>query len=76
MIYFNSVLALILEEIGIDCNDKTEEKKFLDDALKLHLSSLAQTRKAFGEENVQTAKHYGNLGRLCQSMKRYEVGKI
>ncbi|XP_005094954.1 amyloid protein-binding protein 2 [Aplysia californica] len=66
------VKALILEEIGIDCNDKTEEKKYLEEALKLHLSSLAQTRKAFGEENVQTAKHYGNLGRLCQSMKRHE----
>ena len=68
--------ALILEEIGIDSNDKDEEKKFLDEALKLHLSSLEQTRSAFGEENVQTAKHYGNLGRLCQSMKKHEVSRI
>ena len=30
-------------------------------------------RKSFGENNVQTAKHYGNLGRLYQSMRRYEV---
>jgi len=25
-------------------------------------------RQTFGEGNVQTAKHYGNLGRLYQSM--------
>ena len=30
-------------------------------------------RNAFGESNVQTAKHYGNLGRLYQSMKRFKV---
>lgn len=30
--------------------------------------------RAFGEMNVQTAKHYGNLGRLYQSMHRYLVG--
>ncbi|KAK0057214.1 amyloid protein-binding protein 2 [Biomphalaria pfeifferi] len=66
------VKALILEEIGIDCNDREEEKKYLEEALSLHMSSLEQARSAFGEENVQTAKHYGNLGRLYQSMKRYE----
>lgn len=36
--------------------------------------ALALAKKAFGEENVQTAKHYGNLGRLYQSMHRYTVG--
>ena len=65
--------ALILEEIGIDCNNKDEERKMFEEALSLHLSTLEQARQAFGEENVQTAKHYGNLGRLFQSMKRYEV---
>lgn len=30
-------------------------------------------RKSFGENNVQTAKHYGNLGRLFQSMRKYKV---
>jgi hypothetical protein len=30
-------------------------------------------RQAFGEDNVQIAKHFGNLGRLYQSMKRYGV---
>ncbi|GFO08684.1 amyloid protein-binding protein 2 [Plakobranchus ocellatus] len=66
------VKALILEEIGIDCNDRDEERKMFEEALSLHLSTLEQARQAFGEENVQTAKHYGNLGRLFQSMKRYE----
>ena len=32
-------------------------------------------RQAFGEDNVQIAKHFGNLGRLYQSMKRYNVRK-
>lgn len=31
--------------------------------------------EAFGEDNVQTAKHYGNLGRLYQSMGRYQVSE-
>lgn len=30
-------------------------------------------RQAFGEDNVQIAKHFGNLGRLYQSMRRYDV---
>ena len=25
-----------------------------------------------GEDNIQTARHYGNLGRLYQSMKMYK----
>lgn len=29
--------------------------------------------RAFGEMNVQTAKHYGNLGRLYQSMRLFQV---
>uniref|UniRef100_A0AAY5E895 Amyloid beta precursor protein (cytoplasmic tail) binding protein 2 n=1 Tax=Electrophorus electricus TaxID=8005 RepID=A0AAY5E895_ELEEL len=50
------VKALILEEIAHD----------------LHLSSLQLAKKAFGEFNVQTAKHYGNLGRLYQSMRKFK----
>uniref|UniRef100_A0A3B4ADZ9 Uncharacterized protein n=1 Tax=Periophthalmus magnuspinnatus TaxID=409849 RepID=A0A3B4ADZ9_9GOBI len=38
----------------------------------LHLSSLQLAKKAFGEFNVQTAKHYGNLGRLYQSMRKFK----
>ncbi|CAG2114581.1 unnamed protein product [Medioppia subpectinata] len=65
------VKALILEEIAIDHHDKDEEQRMLIQARELHLSALEMARKAFGETNVQTAKHYGNLGRLYQSMKRY-----
>ncbi|XP_015761658.1 PREDICTED: amyloid protein-binding protein 2-like [Acropora digitifera] len=36
------------------------------------LASLDLARKSFGENNVQTAKHYGNLGRLFQSMRKYK----
>lgn len=53
--------------------DPQKEKTLLQEAELLHLQSLALSRKAFGEDNVQTAKHYGNLGRLYQSMKRHEV---
>lgn len=42
-------------------------------AEKLHKDNLRLAQMSFGEDNVQTAKHYGNLGRLYQSMKRYEV---
>lgn len=66
------VKALILEEIAIDSHNKEVGDKLLNEAQELHLQSLALARKAFGENNVQTAKHYGNLGRLYQSMRRYE----
>ena len=44
----------------------------LSEAEELHLHSLDLAKKAFGENNVQTAKHYGNLGRLYQSMKNFK----
>ena len=65
------VKALILEEIAIDHHDKEEEQRMLIQSRELHLSALDMARSAFGEVNVQTAKHYGNLGRLYQSMKRF-----
>ena len=67
------ITALILEEIAIDSHNKEVEDKLLTEAQELHLQSLALARKAFGENNVQTAKHYGNLGRLYQSMHNFEV---
>ena len=67
------VTALILEEIAIDSHDKVQEDKLLGEAQELHLQSLELAKKAFGENNVQTAKHYGNLGRLYQSMHRFKV---
>ena len=66
--------ALILEEIAIDSHDKDIETKYLQEAHDLHQSSLNLARQAFGEFNVQTAKHYGNLGRLYQSMRKFKVG--
>lgn len=45
----------------------------LEKAEELHQTALRLTKAAFGEQNVQTAKHYGNLGRLYQSMKKYVV---
>jgi hypothetical protein len=48
----------------------------LERAEELHQTALRLTKAAFGEQNVQTAKHYGNLGRLYQSMKKYDVGFV
>jgi len=66
------VLALILEEIAIDHGDKEYGNTLLHRAEELHLSALSLAIISFGEMNVQTAKHYGNLGRLYQSMERFE----
>merc|ERR1719436_1444881 len=66
------VLALILEEIAIDdLSDKNFKNGMLAHAEELHLSAVNLSTQAFGEMNVQTAKHYGNLGRLYQTMERY-----
>jgi len=66
------VLALVLEEIAIDSQGDTGEKSLLNKAEELHLFALNLAKLSFGECNVQTAKHYGNLGRLYQTMERYE----
>ncbi|KAH7986255.1 hypothetical protein HPB49_026058 [Dermacentor silvarum] len=66
------VKALILEEIAIDNTDKEQEMRLLQEALDLHVSALRLSCQAFGEINIQTAKHYGNLGRLYQSMRRFK----
>ncbi|RWS15333.1 amyloid protein-binding protein 2-like protein, partial [Dinothrombium tinctorium] len=65
------VKALIIEEIAIDHPDKVTEQKMLQESQELHFSALNMARNTFGEMNVQTAKHYGNLGRLYQSMHRF-----
>lgn len=41
----------------------------------MHESALQLSLEAFGEINVQTAKHYGNLGRLYQSMMRFDAAE-
>jgi len=65
------VLALILEEIAIDTGH-IQDRTLLAKSEGLHRFALDLSRLNFGECNVQTAKHYGNLGRLYQTMERYE----
>ncbi|KAG7157760.1 Amyloid protein-binding protein 2-like [Homarus americanus] len=69
------VKALILEEMAIDNPNKDVEKKYLAEAHLLHKEALALAMRAFGEMNVQTAKHYGNLGRLYQSMRLFQLAE-
>lgn len=68
------VKALILEEIALDLRDvvNNQANELLTEAEKLHKAALALSRIAFGENNVLTAKHYGNLGRLYQTMMMYK----
>nr|CAD7394148.1 unnamed protein product [Timema cristinae] len=67
------VKALILEEIALDTvHNNTRMADLLRNAEDLHLSALKLATATFGEKNVQTAKHFGNLGRLYQSMKRFQ----
>ncbi|XP_067935833.1 amyloid protein-binding protein 2-like [Watersipora subatra] len=66
------VRALILEEMAIDTTNMNEAKKLLTEALNLHKESLALAKLVFGDHNVQTAKHYGNLGRLYQTLRHWE----
>lgn len=77
------VKALVLEEIALEEvsllervgeNDRrAAHHRLLLESEELHQSALRLSLDAFGEVNVQTAKHYGNLGRLYQSMTKYEV---
>ncbi|XP_073956389.1 protein interacting with APP tail-1 [Choristoneura fumiferana] len=69
------VKALILEEIALDTPAAQEMRGpslLLDESEALHKAALALSMMAFGEKNVQTAKHYGNLGRLYQSMHKFQ----
>lgn len=70
------VKALILEEIAIDSGTETVQRHLLEHAHRLHQQSLKLALAAFGENNVQTAKHYGNLGRLYQSMRRFPDAEL
>ena len=70
------VKALILEEVALDnmatSEDMSDHAGLLRQSEELHRCALQLSLEAFGEINVQTAKHYGNLGRLYQSMAKYE----
>ncbi|KAK7829927.1 hypothetical protein U0070_003382 [Myodes glareolus] len=50
-------IALILEEIAIDCHNKETEQRLLQEAHDLHLSSLQLAKKAFGEFNEAEEMH-------------------
>ncbi|KAL0882831.1 hypothetical protein ABMA27_016371 [Loxostege sticticalis] len=68
------VKALILEEIALDtpAGQDMSEPSLLEESEALHKAALSLSMMAFGEKNVQTAKHYGNLGRLYQSMQKFQ----
>ncbi|XP_076243844.1 protein interacting with APP tail-1 [Calliopsis andreniformis] len=69
------VKALILEEIALDGEPTPLITDRLYQAECLHLSALRLVKKAFGEKNIETAKHYGNLGRLYQSMRKFQTAE-
>ena len=68
------VKALILEELALDkISEGLDEAGLLKESETLHNAALQLSLEVFGEVNAQTAKHYGNLGRLYQTMHRFEV---
>ncbi|GFV24889.1 amyloid protein-binding protein 2 [Trichonephila clavipes] len=69
------VHALIVEEIAIDSHDSGFQNKLFFEAEDLHKSALHITQQCLGEKNVQTGKHYGNLGRLYQSMRHFSEAR-
>lgn len=73
VVLLHMLAALVLEEVAIDSRNDSERQEYLEEALSLHKESLSLARRAFGENNVQTAKHYGNLGRLYQTMHLWGV---
>ncbi|XP_075154367.1 protein interacting with APP tail-1 [Haematobia irritans] len=67
------VKALLLEEIALDkMVEGVDDEGLLKQSEELHKFALQLSLEVFGEENVQTAKLYGNLGRLYQTMNRFE----
>lgn len=77
------VKALILEEVALSLTDNgfafhstsSTNEEYLLQAEELHNFALNLSYKTFGEMNVQTAKNYGNLGRLYQSMKMFQCAE-
>ncbi|CAH8521807.1 unnamed protein product [Heterobilharzia americana] len=72
----NRVKALIIEEIAIDNNDPSRTRSDLKLARDLHMESLELCERTYGIWNIQTAKHFGNLGRLYQSMQNNKEAEI
>ncbi|GIY45896.1 amyloid protein-binding protein 2 [Caerostris extrusa] len=73
--HIQKALTLIIEEIAIDYDDEELKNKLLYEAEDHHASALQVTKMHLGEINLQTAKHYGNLGRLYQSIGKYEKAR-
>lgn len=67
------ISALILEEIALDSDSTETKNNLLKEAESLHLKSLKLSKNAIGEKCITTSNHYGNLGRLYQSMKKPKV---
>jgi hypothetical protein len=43
-----------------------------DEVLHMHMEGLAKTMDLFGENCLNTAKYYGNLGRLMQTRQQFD----
>lgn len=70
------IIALHLEEMAIDTDNLKKKHKFLDKALELHTMAVNIVKDTLkSEENLQVAKHYSNLGRLYQTMKKYDLSE-
>lgn len=68
------VKALLLEEIALNkMAEGADDEGLLKQSEDLHKFALQLSLEVFGEVNVQTAKLYGNLGRLYQTMNRFEA---
>ena len=66
------VLALINEEITIDRRPRRiKDDPMILRAEEIHFFALNLSCSIFGDNSIEMAKHYGNLGRLYQTMGRY-----
>ncbi|VDD94871.1 unnamed protein product, partial [Enterobius vermicularis] len=66
------VTALIMEEQALNEVDESKKSAMLEEALQLHTDALQYYQKRFGDENIFTAKNYGNIGRLYQSLREFK----
>lgn len=67
------LLVVLINVLALRFSIEPGNKDLLSEAENLHMSALKLAIATFGEKNVQTAKHFGNLGRLYQSMKKFQV---
>eukprot|EP01135_Chromosphaera_perkinsii_P000890 Nk52_evm53s152 gene=Nk52_evmTU53s152 len=70
------IAALIIEECAIDLEPMDNRKSWmLENSLKLHEQSLSICTHILGNTNISTAKAYGNLGRLYQTLGQNEMAE-